>query len=41
MSGGEDGVVDALFSFSRAVTGSYYWCPPVRAGRLDLRALLR
>jgi putative iron-dependent peroxidase len=39
MAGGEDGVVDALFSFSRAVTGAYYWCPPVRSGRLDLRAL--
>jgi putative iron-dependent peroxidase len=38
MGGLEDGIVDALFSFSRAVTGGYYFCPPVRAGRLDLTA---
>jgi len=36
MTGLEDGVPDALFRFSRAVTGAYYWCPPVREGRLDL-----
>lgn len=39
MLGLEDGVADALFSFSRALTGSYYWCPPVAKGKLDLRAL--
>ncbi len=39
MSGLDDGVVDALFDFSRAVTGGYYWCPPLRKGRLDLREL--
>lgn len=39
MSGLDDGVVDGLFSFSRPVSGGYYFCPPVRAGRLDLRAL--
>ena len=39
MAGLDDGVVDALFKFSRPVTGAYYWCPPVAAGRLDLRAL--
>lgn len=36
MVGLEDGIVDALFRFSRPITGGYYWCPPVRAGRLDL-----
>lgn len=36
MSGGEDGIVDALFSFSRPVRGGYYWCPPVKTGRIDL-----
>jgi putative iron-dependent peroxidase len=36
MVGLDDGVVDALFSFSRPVTGGYYWCPPVAGGRLDL-----
>jgi porphyrinogen peroxidase len=39
MTGHEDGLVDALFDFSRPVNGAYYWCPPLRAGRLDLRRL--
>ncbi len=42
MAGLSDGIVDALLSFSRALSGGYYWCPPLRAdGRLDLRALGR
>ena len=36
MSGADDGVRDALFTFSTPVTGGYYWCPPVSGGRLDL-----
>ncbi len=39
MMGEEDGITDALFRFSRPMTGSYLWCPPVRDGRLDLTAL--
>lgn len=39
MVGAEDGIVDALFTFTRPVTGAYFWCPPVRNGRLDLRAI--
>ena len=39
MVGVEDGVVDSLFRFTRPVTGATFWCPPVRDGRLDLRAL--
>jgi putative iron-dependent peroxidase len=39
MAGLEDGIPDALFRFSRPVSGGYYWCPPVRDGRLDLRAV--
>jgi putative iron-dependent peroxidase len=39
MLGLEDGVVDGLFTFSRALSGGYYFCPPLAAGRLDLRAL--
>lgn len=35
----KDGITDALFKFSRPVTGGYYWCPPVRRGRVDLRLL--
>jgi putative iron-dependent peroxidase len=39
MVGLEDGVPDALLTMSRAVTGGYFWCPPVVNGHLDLRAL--
>lgn len=39
MAGLEDGIVDALFTFSRPLTGGYYWCPPLKAGRLDLSLL--
>jgi putative iron-dependent peroxidase len=39
MVGHDDGIVDALFTFSRPVTGGYYWCPPVAGGRLDLTLL--
>ena len=41
MAGVEDGVVDDLFRFSQPVSGAYYWCPPVQAGRLDLRRLFQ
>lgn len=40
MAGIEDGTTDALFRFTRPVTGSYFWCPPVMGESLDLRALL-
>ncbi len=36
MAGLEDGILDALFRFSRPVSGSNFWCPPVKDGRLDL-----
>ncbi|MFT5284560.1 MAG: putative iron-dependent peroxidase [Planctomycetota bacterium] len=39
MVGLDDGIRDALLSYSRPVTGSYFWCPPVRAGQLDLECL--
>jgi porphyrinogen peroxidase len=39
MLGLDDGLVDGLFTFSRPVGGSYYWCPPVSGGRLDLRLM--
>jgi putative iron-dependent peroxidase len=39
MAGLEDGVVDGLLAFSRAVSGGAYWCPPAAGGRLDLRAV--
>lgn len=39
MVGLEDGIADALFGFTRPVTGAYYWCPGIRRGRLDLTPL--
>jgi putative iron-dependent peroxidase len=39
MSGLEDGVTDGLYRISRPITGGYYWCPPLKDGHLDLRAL--
>ena len=39
MVGAEDGITDALFKFTLPVSGSYFWCPPMRGGKLDLRAL--
>jgi len=39
MAGQDDGIADALFGFSSPVTGAYFWCPPMRAGLLDLSAL--
>jgi putative iron-dependent peroxidase len=40
MAGRDDGIVDGLFSYSRAVSGGYYFCPPLSGGKLDLCALL-
>ncbi len=39
MIGEEDGIQDGLFNFSRPLSGSYFWCPPVKDGTLDLGAL--
>lgn len=39
MLGKEDGIRDALFTFTRPVSGAYFWCPPVKNGKLDLSAL--
>jgi putative iron-dependent peroxidase len=39
MVGAEDGIIDGLFKYTRPVNGSYFWCPPMRNGSLDLRAL--
>ena len=39
MVGNEDGITDALFTFTRPITGAYYWCPPMKDGKLDLSAL--
>jgi len=39
MVGAEDGITDALFKFTLPISGSYFWCPPMQRGKLDLRAL--
>lgn len=39
MVGHDDGVTDALFTFTRPIDTRYAWCPPSKAGRLDLSAL--
>lgn len=39
MTGKEDGVTDALFRFSRPVSGGYFWCPPVQGQHLNLSRL--
>ena len=39
MSGLEDGIVDGIYRMSRPIPGGYYWCPPLKGGRLDLRVL--
>lgn len=39
MLGLDDGISDALFGFSKPLTGSYFWCPPMQQGKLDLRLL--
>jgi len=39
MVGEDDGITDALFNFTHPVSGSYFWCPPVKDKRLDLSIL--
>jgi putative iron-dependent peroxidase len=39
MAGLDDGIVDAMFRISKPVSGAYFWCPPMREGKLDLRLL--
>lgn len=36
MCGAEDGIVDGLFSFTKPLSGAYFWCPPMRQGHPDL-----
>ena len=38
MAGRDDGVSDGILAFTRAVSGAYYFCPPLRQGRCDLSA---
>ena len=40
MLGLDDNITDALFDFSRPLTGNYYWCPPVGKEGLNLAQLM-
>jgi putative iron-dependent peroxidase len=40
MAGIDDGVIDALFRFTQPLTGAYYWCPPLKRGKVDFSKLL-
>lgn len=39
MVGAEDGITDALFKFTRPISGAYFWCPPMKGSQIDLSAL--
>ena len=39
MAGKDDGIKDGLFTFTRPISGSYFWCPPMNSDGLDLSAL--
>ncbi|MCX9156466.1 Dyp-type peroxidase [Niveibacterium sp. 24ML] len=39
MCGLDDGTPDALFRFTRPISGAYFWCPAVVGGKLDLAPL--
>ena len=39
MIGLEDGLRDALFDFTKPITGAYLWCPPMKGKKLDLTKL--
>jgi len=39
MLGLDDDIRDAMFEFSRPLSGAYYWCPPMRNGKPDFSRL--
>jgi putative iron-dependent peroxidase len=39
MLGHDDDIQDALFNFTKPVTGAYFWCPPMKDEKLDLSAI--
>lgn len=40
MLGLDDGITDGLFTFSKPLTGGYYWCPPVNETGIDFSLIL-
>jgi putative iron-dependent peroxidase len=39
MLGHDDKIQDAIFNFTKPITGAYFWCPPMKDGMLDLSVL--
>lgn len=39
MVGLEDGITDGLFRFTQPINGAYFWCPPMKDGKLNLELL--
>ena len=40
MIGKDDGIIDGIFEFTVPISGSYYWCPPVKEnGEINFSAL--
>ncbi|HVL01964.1 MAG TPA: Dyp-type peroxidase [Dongiaceae bacterium] len=39
MVGLDDGITDGLFRYTRPLNGAYFWCPPLKDGKLDLSLL--
>lgn len=39
MLGNEDDIQDAIFSFTTPASGAYFWCPPMKDGKLNLSQL--
>ncbi len=39
MLGKDDGIQDAIFNFTKPISGAYFWCPPMKDGKLNLTQL--
>jgi len=39
MLGKDDDIQDGLFQFTKPITGAYFWCPPMKEGKLNLSIL--
>lgn len=39
MVGIDDGITDGLFRFTQPINGGFFWCPPMKGGKLNLELL--
>lgn len=39
MLGHDDQIQDAIFNFTKPISGAYFWCPPMKEGKLDLTVM--